>query len=109
VNGKKTVLHLIPSGILHKDTKCYISSGVVLSISALNTEIKKLEESGVVLVDRLFVAKNTPLILSIHAEIDKKMEEFTLHSIDNIKHEEEKIENIMKFIQKINSNNIKVN
>ncbi len=75
VNGKKTVLHLIPSGILHKDTKCYISSGVVLSISALNTEIKKLEESGVVLVDRLFVAKNTPLILSIHAEIDKKMEE----------------------------------
>ena len=41
--------------------------------------------------------------------LDKKMEEFTLHSIDNIKHEEEKIENIMKFIQKINSNNIKVN
>jgi len=75
VNGKKTVLHLIPSGILHKETKCYISSGVVLSISALNTEIKKLEESGVVLVNRLFVAKNTPLILSIHAEIDKKMEE----------------------------------
>jgi len=75
VNGKKTVLHLIPSGILHKETKCYISSGVVLSISALNTEIKKLEESGVVLVNRLFIAKNTPLILSIHAEIDKKMEE----------------------------------
>ena len=41
--------------------------------------------------------------------LDKKMEEFTLHSIDNIKHEEEKIENIMKFIQKINANNIKVN
>ncbi|MCB9096442.1 MAG: acetyl-CoA carboxylase biotin carboxylase subunit [Arcobacter sp.] len=41
--------------------------------------------------------------------LDKKMEEFTLHSIDNIKQEEEKIENIMKFIEKINANNIKVN
>ncbi len=41
--------------------------------------------------------------------LDKKMEEFTLHSIDNIKHEEEKIENIMKFIEKINAGKIKVN
>lgn len=75
VNGKKTVLHLIPSGILHAKTKCYISSGVVLSISALKKEISGLEQAGVNLAERLFVAKNTPLILSIHAEIDKKMEE----------------------------------
>ena len=75
VNGKKTVLHLIPSGILHENTKCYISSGVVLSISALQKEIEGLENAGVNLKDRLFVAKNTPLILSIHSEIDKKMEE----------------------------------
>ena len=75
VNGKKTVLHLIPSGILHPTTKCYISSGVVLSISALQKEINGLEQAGVNLANRLFVAKNTPLILSIHAEIDKKMEE----------------------------------
>lgn len=75
VNGKKTVLHLIPSGILHPKTKCYIGAGVVLSISALKKEIEGLEQSGVKLEDRLFVANNTPLILSIHAEIDKKMEE----------------------------------
>lgn len=75
VNGKKTVLHLIPSGILHPNTKCYISSGVVLSISALQKEISGLEQAGVNLANRLFVATNTPLILSIHAEIDKKMEE----------------------------------
>lgn len=75
VNGKKTVLHLIPSGILHPKTKCYISSGVVLSISALKKEIDGLEKAGVNLAERLFVAKNTPLILSIHSEIDKKMEE----------------------------------
>lgn len=75
VNGKKTVLHLIPSGILHPTTKCYIGSGVVLSISALKKEIEGLEQSGVKLEDRLFVANNTPLILSMHAEIDKKMEE----------------------------------
>lgn len=75
VNGKKTVLHLIPSGILHPDTKCYISSGVVLSVSALQKEITGLEAAGVNLANRLFVAKNTPLILSIHSEIDKKMEE----------------------------------
>lgn len=75
VNGKKTVLHLIPSGILHPETKCYISSGVVLSVSALQKEILGLEAAGVNLANRLFVAKNTPLILSIHSEIDKKMEE----------------------------------
>lgn len=75
VNGKKTVLHLIPSGILHPQTKCYIGSGVVLSISALKEEIIGLENSGVQLENRLFVANNTPLILSIHAQIDKKMEE----------------------------------
>lgn len=75
VNGKKTVLHLIPSGILHADTKCYIGSGVVLSISALKEEIEGLEKTGVKLEDRLFVANNTPLILSIHSQIDKKMEE----------------------------------
>lgn len=75
VNGKKTVLHLIPSGILHPETKCYISSGVVLSVSALQKEILGLEAAGVNLANRFFVAKNTPLILSIHSEIDKKMEE----------------------------------
>lgn len=75
VNGKKTVLHLIPSGILHPETKCHISSGVVLSIAALQKEMLGLEAAGVNLANRLFVAKNTPLILSIHSEIDKKMEE----------------------------------
>lgn len=74
VNGHKTVLHLIPSGILHKNTKCYIGSGVVLSIEALLKEMSELEEAGVDLNNRLFIANNTPLILSIHPLIDQTME-----------------------------------
>ena len=46
VNGQKTVLHLIPSGILHSNTKCLIGNGVVLALDALHKEIKHLEEKG---------------------------------------------------------------
>lgn len=75
VKGKKTVLHLIPSGILHENTKCYISSGVVLSIEELNNEMNFLKESGVKFDNKLYIANNAPLILKMHALIDKKMEE----------------------------------
>lgn len=75
VNGKKTVLHLIPSGVLHKNTNCYIGSGVVVSLSALLKEIEGLKENNVTLKDRFFIAENCPLILNVHALVDKASEE----------------------------------
>ena len=54
VNGQKTVLHLIPSGILHSNTKCLIGNGVVLALDALHKEIKHLEEKGISFQDRFF-------------------------------------------------------
>lgn len=74
VNGEKTVLHLIPSGILNNNTKCYIGSGVVLSLEALLEEIEILEKSGISLKDRFFIASNTPLILPFHSLLDKRSE-----------------------------------
>lgn len=75
VNGKKTVLHLIPSGVLHENTNCYIGSGVVVSVSALMKEIEGLELNSVVLKDRFFIAENCPLILNVHSLADKASEE----------------------------------
>lgn len=74
VNGKKTVLHLIPSGILHPTTKCYIGSGVVLSLEALLEEMDIIEQSGISLNDRFFIASNTPLVLPLHSLVDKAAE-----------------------------------
>ena len=71
VNGKKTVLHLIPSGILHLKAKCYIGSGVVIDLTALITEMKAIEKTGIKLEGRFFVASNAPLILPIHPVLDK--------------------------------------
>ncbi len=75
VDGKKTVLHLIPSGALHEKTKCYIGSGVVVSLSALIKELEGLENNGTSMKDRLFLAENCPLILNVHAMVDKASEE----------------------------------
>jgi adenylosuccinate synthase len=74
VNGKKTVLHLIPSGVLHENTNCYIGSGVVVSATALLKEIAGLEANNVVLKDRFFIAENCPLILNVHSLADKASE-----------------------------------
>jgi adenylosuccinate synthase len=74
VNDKKTVLHLIPSGVLHKTTNCYIGSGVVVSLSALLKEIAGLKENNVLIKDRFFIAENCPLILNVHALADKASE-----------------------------------
>lgn len=75
VNGKKTVLHLIPSGVLHKKTNCYIGSGVVVSLTALLKEIEGLKANDVSLTDRLFIAENCPLILNVHGCVDRASEE----------------------------------
>lgn len=74
VNGKKTVLHLIPSGILRKGVRCFIASGVVLSPEALLNEIDELEAAGIEVAERLCIAPTCPLILPYHAALDQARE-----------------------------------
>ncbi|MCV2509441.1 MAG: adenylosuccinate synthetase, partial [Neisseriaceae bacterium] len=66
VNRKKTILRLIPSGILHTHVKCFIGSGVVVSPKDLFKEIEELETAGVNVRDRLMIAPTCPLILPYH-------------------------------------------
>jgi adenylosuccinate synthase len=70
INGEKTVLHLIPSGILRDDVSCLIGNGVVLSLDALVTEASALIESGVPVYERLRISPGCPLILPSHAALD---------------------------------------
>ena len=71
VNGLKTVLHLIPSGILHKNSKCLIGNGVVLALDALDEEIRNLEARNINFMNRFFVSSACSLIISTHISIDK--------------------------------------
>ena len=71
VNGKKTVLHLIPSGILHKNAKCLIGNGVVLALDALDKEIENLRQRGIEFDNRFFVSSACSLILPTHISIDQ--------------------------------------
>ncbi len=70
VGGVKTVLHLIPSGILHKQVTCLIGNGVVLSLPALFKEIEELEAAGVSVRERLMISGGCPLILPHHVSLD---------------------------------------
>lgn len=70
INGVKTALHLIPSGIMRPGVKCYIGNGVVLSCAKLFEEIEGLERAGVELRSRLRVSEACPLILPFHAALD---------------------------------------
>jgi len=70
IGGRKTVLHLIPSGILHAGVLCYIGNGVVLSPHALLDEIDELERAGVSVAGRLKISEACPLILPYHVAID---------------------------------------
>jgi adenylosuccinate synthase len=70
IRGEKTVLHLIPSGILRDNVNCLIGNGVVLSLEALVQEANALVESGVPVFERLKVSPNCPLILPSHAALD---------------------------------------
>lgn len=70
INGVKTALHLIPSGIMRQGVKCYIGNGVVLSVGKLFEEIRGLEAAGVEVCSRLFVSEACPLILPFHVAID---------------------------------------
>ncbi|MFM8443086.1 MAG: adenylosuccinate synthase [Methylococcus sp.] len=70
IDGRKTVLHLIPSGILHEGVQCYIGNGVVLSPEALLQEIGVLEQAGVPVRDRLMISEACALILPVHVALD---------------------------------------
>lgn len=74
INGEKTVLRLVPSGILRKHVTCYIGNGVVVAPDALLTEIAELENKGVGVRGRLFISQACPLILPCHVALDKARE-----------------------------------
>ena len=74
INGTKTVLHLIPSGILRDKVACYIGNGVVLSPEALLDEIATLTAAGVDVAPRLKISEACPLILPYHVAIDRARE-----------------------------------
>lgn len=74
VGGKKTVLHLIPSGILRENVLCLIGNGVVLSPEALIKEMNILEQEGVPVKERLRISPNCPLILPNHIALDQARE-----------------------------------
>ncbi len=74
IEGKKTVLHLIPSGILREQVTCMIGNGVVLAPDALEKEVNQLESSGVPVRSRLVISEACPLILDYHVAIDQARE-----------------------------------
>lgn len=74
IDGKKTVLHLIPSGILHDGVMSYIANGVVVCLRALREEIQQLTEAGAPVTERLRLAPACALILPTHAALDQARE-----------------------------------
>ena len=74
IDGEKTVLHVIPSGILRQDVECLIGNGVVLSAEALLKEINQLEARGVPVRERLKISSACPLILPYHVALDQARE-----------------------------------
>lgn len=74
VAGKKTVLHLIPSGILREGVTCYIGNGVVLAPDALLKEMQSLIDAGVPVRERLRISPNCPLIMPQHVALDQARE-----------------------------------
>ena len=73
MNGKKTVLHLLPSGILNKDALCVIGPGVVLNPFVLFEEVKQLEEQGLT-CDHLRISDRTQLLMPYHVRLDELIE-----------------------------------
>lgn len=71
LNGKKYVLHLIPSGMLHNHSICVIGNGVVIDPVALMDEIKMLENEGIEVQNRLFISHKAHLIMPYHKLIDQ--------------------------------------
>jgi len=74
IGGRKTILRLIPSGILRENVACYIGNGVVISPEALLNEIGELEAAGVDVKSRLRISESCPLILPYHVALDQARE-----------------------------------
>lgn len=74
IDGQKTVLHLIPSGILREDVECIIGNGVVVAPDALIKEIQTLEANGMDVTERLKISNRAPLILPTHVALDQARE-----------------------------------
>jgi adenylosuccinate synthase len=74
IDGRKTVLHLIPSGILRSEVACFIGNGVVVSPQALMDELRTLEEAGIEVRSRLTISEACPLILAHHVALDRARE-----------------------------------
>jgi len=74
IGDRKTVLSLIPSGILREQVRCFIGNGVVLSLEALLAESRMLMEQGVPVFERLRISPNCPLILPSHVVLDQARE-----------------------------------
>jgi adenylosuccinate synthase len=75
IGGRKTVLSLIPSGILREAVNCFIGNGVVLSLEALSTEADMLLERGIPVFERLRISPSCPLILPSHVALDRAREQ----------------------------------
>ena len=74
INGRKTALQLIPSGVMREGVACYIGNGVVVDPVHLLSEIERLEAIGVEVRSRLFISESCPLILPFHVEVDRARE-----------------------------------
>ena len=74
INGRKTALQLIPSGVMREGVACYIGNGVVVDPVHLLSEIERLESIGVEVRSRLFISESCPLILPFHVEVDRARE-----------------------------------
>lgn len=74
IDNKKTILHLIPSGILREGVWCLIANGVVLSPQALLKEMHSLTQQGIPVKERLRISSNCPLLLDYHVKLDQARE-----------------------------------
>ena len=74
IAGRKTALQLIPSGVMREGVACYIGNGVVVDPAHLLLEIERIEQLGMDVRSRLFVSEACPLILPLHAELDRARE-----------------------------------
>ncbi len=74
INGEKTVLHLVPSGILRPGVQCLVGNGVVIEPASLLEEIRKLEAAGVTVADRLRISRAAPVIMPYHIRLDQLRE-----------------------------------
>jgi adenylosuccinate synthase len=74
INGRKTALQLVPSGVMREGVACYIGNGVVVDPQHLLAEIARIEALGIDVRSRLFLSESCPLILPFHVQLDKARE-----------------------------------